>query len=85
MRRAAIAITAALCLLVPASASAKTTADFTYKSSGKAAAPGAVACWSTAHGQPTAPFPPAGQAIKGLAFISEGRGLLILSGQYQVY
>jgi hypothetical protein len=33
----------ALTLLVPAVASAKVTADFTYKSSGKAAAPGAVA------------------------------------------
>jgi hypothetical protein len=43
MRRLGIALVAALCLLIPASALGKTTADFTYKSSGKAAAPGAVA------------------------------------------
>jgi hypothetical protein len=43
MRRVGLAFAVALALAVPSSALGKTTANFTYKSSGKAAAPGAVA------------------------------------------
>src|SRR5207244_4907316 len=41
--RAAIAVALALFLIAPASALAKKTADFTYKSTGKAATPGVAA------------------------------------------
>jgi hypothetical protein len=43
MRRVGLACALGLLLAVPSSALGKTTANFTYKSSGKAAAPGAVA------------------------------------------